>query len=284
MKKFGRKGGKGDEDASKAALFGGASHKSQSANPYATAGKSANPYANMGAAGNDPYAPQASAPPAYDGRSMSSFQRDKSPVPPGGYGGGLPPRPSRDNSNGSQGPPGGGYGERPPASRFGSSGIDGGGSRYGGEGPSYGEQSGYGSRRYGDEQQGGYGGSRYGSSGIQEGMQSRRPGGYGGMGMTSEETEQAQGALFGDAPKRYQAQPAPPTNGGEEGASGGYGSRPGGYGSSSGGYGDTSGDNQGYGAYGDRQLTAEEQEEEDINATVWYLVAAMALQWLLMPV
>lgn len=282
MKKFGfNKKGRGDDDSGKAELFGGASSRSQSANPYAA----------MGAGGNDPYAPQSSAPPAYDG-GMSDYRRDKSPVPPGGYGGG-PPNGSRYGNSGigdNGGPPSGsrygnsGIGDNggpPSGSRYGTSGVNDGGSRYGNSGPSYGEQGGYGSNRFGDDQQGGYGGSRYGTSGIQESMQSRRPGGYGGMGMNKEETQQAQGALFGDAPSRYQARSAPPKEDEGSSAPAGYGSQPGGYGSSTGGgYGDGE-ESQGYGSYGNRELTQEEQEEEDINATVWTLVATLALQWLL---
>lgn len=217
MKKFGfgsaRKVDKGDDEANKAALFGNA--KSSGAN--------ANPYAAMGSGANDPYAPRNTPPPSYDGGGMSDFRQEKSPVPPGGYGGGYA---------------GGG-------GRFGTSGISQpqNGSRYGDTGASYGDQ-------------GGYGGNRFGDSGISNAP--RRTGGYGGMGMSSQETEQGRQALFGDAPNRYATSSAPPTNGAD--------SAPGGYGGRSGGYG--AGESQGYGAYGDRELTAEEQEEEDINATV----------------
>lgn len=251
MKKFGLGGRK----AAKEASYG----------PEKTQSNKENPYAAMGASGRDPYAPKSSAPPAYDG-GMSDFRRDKSPVPPGGYGGqpyGGPPQ---------------------STSRFGTSGINESGSRYGNSGPNYGEQGGYGSNRYGDDQPSGYGSNRFGTSGVQESQQPKRAGGYGGMGMSNEETEAAQGALFGGAAQRYQTKSAPPTNAADDNnASNAYGNQPGGYGSTSGGYGQD-GDNQGYGAYGDRELTAEEQEEEDIQATVWYLVAALALQWLLMPV
>lgn len=237
MKKFGFKKSKGEDDSSKGTHSGAAS------------AKSSNPYAAMGTGGNDPYAPKSSAPPAYDG-GMSDYRRDKSPVPPGGYGGA---------------PQGG--------SRYGNSGVSDSGSRYGNSGPNYGEQGGYGSNRFGDSQQGGYGSDRYGSSGTQESMQAKRPGGYGGMGTSPSPSTQ-------EAPSRYKPPPAQTPETEENGADGGYGSRPGGYGSTNGGYGN-GGDSQGYGGYGDRELTQEEQEEEDINATVWYLVAALALQWLL---
>lgn len=223
MKKMGfgsaRKVPKGDDDANKAALFGNAKSSGGSANPYAV-------QQNGGA--RDPYAPTNTPPPQYEG-GMSDFRRDKTPVPPGGYGGG-------------------GYGGG--ASRFGTSGVNDGGSRYGNTGSNYGDQGGYGNNRFGD-------------SGASESAAPRRPGGYGGMGMSSQQTEEGRQALFGDAPNRYATQSAPPANGGP----GGYGSRPGAYGGSGGGYGGGS-DSQGYGSYGDRELTAEEQEEEDINATV----------------
>lgn len=198
-----------------------------------SSGGSANPYAiqqNGGA--NDPYAPTSTPPPQYDG-GMSDFRRDKTPVPQGGYGGGY-----------------GGAGGA--GSRFGTSGVSDAGSRYGNTGGSYGDQGGYGSNRFGDS----------GASAPAP----RRQGGYGGMGMSSQQTEEGRQALFGDAPNRYATQSAPPTNGVDNG-SGGYGGRSGGYGATSGGYGGGS-DSQGYGSYGDRELTAEEQEEEDIQATV----------------
>jgi len=113
----------------------------------------------------------------------------------------------------------------------------GGGGGYGAQGGSYGAQSGYGSDRYG--------------SAPAPQQSARGPGGYGGLGRTdSNDTDANRNDLFGNAAQRQQ-QPEPQQPGG-------YGqSTPGGYGASSGGY----------GAYGDRELTAEEQEEEDISAT-----------------
>ncbi|KAF2099757.1 hypothetical protein NA57DRAFT_38209 [Rhizodiscina lignyota] len=196
----------GDDDSNKAALFGGASQKAANANPYAIQQNSA----------NDPYAPKATPPPSYDG-GMSDYRRDKSPVPPGGYGG-APQAPAQGSR------------------------------RYGNNGSSYGDQGGYGSNRFGDS----------GASSAP-----RRAGGYGGMGMTSQEEEVGRQQLFGDAPNRYQTQSAPPTNN-AQGADGGVASvsatsRAGGYGAGD--------DSQGYGSYENRELTAEEQEEEDIQAT-----------------
>lgn len=84
-------------------------------------------------------------------------------------------------------------------------------------------------------------------------------GAMGGLGRTNSNetttTEDNRNALFGGAKERYAQKGAlPPTNG-----------RPGGgYSADSG----TSGTQGGYGAYGEeRQLTAEEEEEEDVQAT-----------------
>ncbi|KAL5116290.1 Protein transport protein S9 plasma membrane t-SNARE [Pleosporales sp. CAS-2024a] len=107
---------------------------------------------------------------------------------------------------------------------------------YGAQGGSYGAQSGYGSDRYGGAP-----------------APAQRAGGYGGLGQaTAQDTDGGRNELFGNAAQRVQAQ-APPQQSGAYGASG-----------QSGAYGQSSG---GYGAYGDRELTAEEQEEEDISAT-----------------
>lgn len=115
--------------------------------------------------------------------------------------------------------------------------------------------SGYGTNRYDT----GNTGSRYGQGGSDGGSTSSRygPGGYGGLGRTaSGETSTSdvnREALFRDAHNRYQQRSqatTAPTGG-----------------SSSGAYGD-SGGSGGYGAYGEnRQLTAEEEEEEDVQAT-----------------
>jgi hypothetical protein len=70
-------------------------------------------------------------------------------------------------------------------------------------------------------------------------------------------TDAGRNELFGNAAQRQQA--PRPQESGAYGQSGAYGDS-----SQNGGYGQASG---GYGAYNDRQLTAEEQEEEDINGT-----------------
>jgi hypothetical protein len=70
-------------------------------------------------------------------------------------------------------------------------------------------------------------------------------------------TEAGRNELFGGARERQQQQQQ----------SGGYNSQPSGAYGQSGAYGGTGEQPGGYGAYDQRELTAEEQEEEDINAT-----------------
>ena len=110
---------------------------------------------------------------------------------------------------------------------------------------------GYGADKYGA--QGGYGADRYGS-GSQPSQSSRGPGGYGGLGPAPQDDNRD--ALFGNAQQRVQKQQQqqmgygqPPPY--EEGGDSGYGAPP----------------KPDYEAYGDRQLTAEEEEEEDVTAT-----------------
>ncbi|KAL6702471.1 Protein transport protein S9 plasma membrane t-SNARE [Coniothyrium glycines] len=124
-------------------------------------------------------------------------------------------------------------------------------SGYGAQGGSYGGQQGYGSDRYGGD------------------APAQRPGGYGGLGRTQSNdtmsTDVGRNELFGNAAQRQQQQQQQPATHGQSGAYGdnnNNNNQTGGYGS--GGYGAAPG---GYGTYGDRELTAEEQEEEDISAT-----------------
>ena len=116
------------------------------------------------------------------------------------------------------------------------------------------KKQGYGAERYGN--QAGYGGDRYGSSGPNVQAEATRPGGYGGLGSAPSQPDEKRDALFGNAQQRVQQQQhqqmgygQPPPY--EEGGSGAYGSDR----------------HQDYEAYGDRQLTAEEEEEEDVTAT-----------------
>jgi len=115
---------------------------------------------------------------------------------------------------------------------------------------------------FGQQQRGYGGGDAYGTNGGPS--TSQRPGGYGGLGRSNSQdtmaTDAGREALFGGAKERIQQRQAqdmvqtglPP----EEDPNRGYGGG-GGHGSSSSG---------GYGQYGaDRQLTAEEEEEEQVN-------------------
>ncbi|KAF2088295.1 plasma membrane snare protein-like protein [Saccharata proteae CBS 121410] len=101
-----------------------------------------------------------------------------------------------------------------------------------------------------------YGQDRFGS-GSASPAPSARPGGYGGLGRSNSQetfsTDVGRQELFGNAAQRVQQ--APP----QSDPSGAYGD--------SGAYGSGSATDQGYGAYADRQLTAEEEEEEDVQAS-----------------
>ncbi|KAL8704780.1 MAG: hypothetical protein Q9201_002090 [Fulgogasparrea decipioides] len=246
---FGKKGDD-DEDSKRSALFG-----SRSKN------KSPNPQTN-------PYAQPASASDPYTQAKLRVAQglpaREPSPGPQsggyggmnaGGYGGDI-----KHGENGFPAPsPGAGYGDKSVGGYGGSQSASinsGGGSRYGGAGygaDKYGVSTGYGTDRYGTgaaRSQSNGDGSRYG------------PGGYGGLGDPSAPDEDRD-ALFGGARERQQQRMqrpggAPPPYGADYGQH--DSTAPGGYGAGGGSSGS-------YEAYGDRQLTAEEEEEEDVEAT-----------------
>lgn len=238
-----------DLEKDKKSLFGSRSSKPssktstptpQANNPYAVAppssdpyaAKPSNPYANEPK--NDPYAPKGNA-------SIYSSQPPTSSLGSltlNSEAGGAPPS-YRSPSPGMAGPrnskspiPAGGYG--------------GGAPRYQSQG-SYGPPSGYGSDPYnnGQPQQ-----SRYG------------PSGYGGLGRSNSQdtmtTDAGRNALFGDAPQRAAAQP-PQQDDSYANTENGYGGGNSGVDGMAGAYG-------GYGATADRQLTEEEQEEEDVTA------------------
>ena len=239
MKKLGlgKKKDDGDEDKQRASLFGGRS-KNKSPNP-----QTANPYANLPTSA-DAYN-QAKAKAGVPGYT----QRGPSPAPPsaqqsgyGGSGGGYP-----EEKKGGYGGMNGGYPDEKKSGSYGGR-SDGPAQNGNGYGPDrYGAQSGYGGDRYGGgSSQAESGGSRYG------------PGGYGGLGPATNATDDNRDALFGGAKERVQkqenqqmgyGQPPPYEEGESRDQSGGYG------GGSS------------YEAYADRQLTAEEEEEEDVQAT-----------------
>lgn len=129
-------------------------------------------------------------------------------------------------------------------------------------GPAGGQQGGYGPNKFGNDK--GYGGPQqgvnpYGAPAPQRGgnpyaqisqpSSTSRMGGYGGLGPSDEAPDENRDALFGGARDRVQQQqqngpPGYQYNGSEDPA-----------------------ESHSYGAYGDRQLTAEEEEEEDITAT-----------------
>lgn len=230
MKKLGlgKKKGEGEEDSSRLALFGSRTKSKSPAPP------SSNPYA---AAPPDPYTQakmRAGLVPPQHGSAQSG------PAQSNAYGGMPTPSQAPSSSYGRDMGRGGGQ-DRYGASQGPRGGYGSGG--YGAE--KYGDQNGYGAGRSGGNPYGAVpqtsGTSRYSDV---------RPGGYGGLGQsnTNEEasTDANRDALFGGAADRLQKQQ-------EQG--------PPGYQYSG------ADEPKAYGAYGDRQLTAEEEEEEDINAT-----------------
>jgi hypothetical protein len=233
MKKFGfKKKGDGDDESSRAALFGRSSKNSS------PAPASSNPYAQPPQAAADPYAQDntkyANMPPTYGPSGPSPYQQARQGLPagPGATRGGLPAGPNPSSR--------GGYGASPTPPAF-------------NRAPSS-NGSGYGAEKYGSG--GGYGANRYDGSPAADTGSRYGAGGYGGLGRTNSNetttTEDNREALFGGAKDRYAQKSAlPPSD-----------SRPGG------GYSANSGTEGGYGAYGEeRQLTAEEEEEEDVQAT-----------------
>jgi hypothetical protein len=208
--------------------FGRKDKESKSSAPASAS----NPYAQPQQEA-DPYAQDTNK---YGGMEPSPYQQSKqsyggfSSGPPGG----LPNGPGSIRS---------GYGGTPPPSY--SSPV----------GRETAATSGYGADRYGSG--GGYGANRYDSA---PSTTSRGPSGYGGLGRSNSNdtttTEDNRNALFGGARERATAQQPqqrlPPSNGTP---GGGYGADP-------------DAPPGGYGTYGeDRQLTAEEEEEEDVKAT-----------------
>ncbi|KAL8785593.1 MAG: hypothetical protein Q9195_008579 [Heterodermia aff. obscurata] len=232
MGKFGfSKKGEGDDDSIRSSLF--SRSKNKSPNP------AANPYAQ-------PSGPASAADP-YNQAKFDSYNKASSPPAVSG----LPAGPKGGNVLANRG----GYGDS--TSSFGADSKSGGNaSQYGG--------GGYGSDRYGT--QNGYGADRYGGPSEGEPRTSRYgPGGYGGLGSTVDTAsmEANREALFGSSNKTKDSntQDPPPyaaNTGANSGGSGTYGG-----GSGAGDYGGGST----YEAYGDRQLTAEEEEEEDVQAT-----------------
>lgn len=235
MKQFGLGKKKAqDEESTRSSLFGRSKDKSrdsQMSNPYANLPTQADAYNQAKARAGVP----------------GYVQPGPSPAPPsaqqGGYGGMNGGYPDEKKSNP--------YGDDKKSGGYGSLGND--PPRNGG---------GYGADRYGA--QSGYGGDRYGSGAggpqAETGGSKHRPGGYGGLGRTTSHntnaTDDNRDALFGGAKDRVAKQSEqqmgygqPPPY--EEGQEAGYG------GSSE----------PRYEAYGNRQLTAEEEEDEDVQGT-----------------
>lgn len=236
----------------KKSLFGSRSKSStkapasQSSNPYAAqsqsndplAGKSSNPYANEPK--NDPYAPGSSASIRSSQPPTSSFGNLSLNSEAGG------PPPSYPGSSAS-------VAKRDDKSPVPSGGYGGGAPRYQSQG-SYGAPQGYGSDPYNNGQ----------GQQQQQQQQSRYgPSGYGGLGRSNSQdtmaTDAGRNALFGDAPQRAAAQPPQQQDESYGNAGSGYGSTASGVDGMAGAYG-------GYGAESGRQLTEEEQEEQDVTA------------------
>lgn len=252
---------KDDEDGKKASLFSrkkSSGNTNQDDNPYAQQSQQADPYA---------------AP-------MTSLQRQQAsmglPVGPRGGRGGLPsgpgpkagggPLPPRGGPNDNpyaaspgpgsygvppaNGPPPASYGGPPPnnSPNQQSNGYSAGG---------YGASGGYGSNKYDSAPSYGSGGYGGGAGGGSATRLSARRGGYGGMGGRTEDDvdDSSRQALFGDAPQKFaeRRQEASSKYANlADGAGGGYGAN-----------GDADEGGDGYGEK--RELTAEEQEDEDVK-------------------
>ena len=234
---FGKKNEIDSEDSNRLALFGNRS-KSKSPAP------STNPYAQPQAGGN-PYAQSPASAPSNPYAEAKARAYANPALPPSKSAGGNPYGDKRP----------GGYGDN-------KSGVSDGYEKSDDSGNQYGASSGgYGAHKYGN--QAGYGGDRYGTSKTPaaQGSTSRYgAGGYGGLGgdsFTSQQDDEARNALFGGASERLQQR---------QQERGGYGAPPPPYedGAQSEGHG---GPSQDYTPYQDRQLTAEEEEEEDVKAT-----------------
>lgn len=226
MSKYGRgKKSDGDPDAWRFPLFGSRSKNKSPAPPYAQSVASPDPYTQ--AKMNAGIIPPAS-------QTVSSRQ-------PPGSGRGLPSGPSMKNGFSGMNPP-----TESPAN-YGNE------QKFGAPSGGYGTGRGYRDDKYANP--GGYGRAELGSDAYSDGVAGSRygPGGYGGLGRsnnvetTSIDINREQ--LFGGALQGVQQREA---NGYEE---------PPPYGTN---LAQDAAEDKSYGAYGDRQLTAEEEEEEEI--------------------
>ena len=226
MKKFGLGKKSDDDDSGRKALFGSRS-KNKSPAP------SNNPYANP-AAPPDPYT-QAKM----NAGIVPGAQQGGGPRAPPGAGYGLPSGPAMKKGYGDMG--------APNSDSMGNPG-------YGAAQAGYPDNKGYGDNKYGN--QAGYGQERYGNNPYGSSQPAGgRPGGYGGLGAVDDDpssNDANRDELFGGARERVQQR-----------GSAGYGAPPPPYGTEPAPNG---GQERSYGAYGDRQLTAEEEEEEDVSS------------------
>ncbi|OAA68452.1 plasma membrane snare protein [Niveomyces insectorum RCEF 264] len=247
---------KEDEDGNRSRLFGRKKSNNGDENPYAQQSQQSDPYSapmtalqKQQAAMGLPAGPRAGRPGLPSG-----------PGPRGGAAG-LPARPGVNEPQSNYGNPS--QQQQPPSNGYSAGGYGAqggyGGSRYDNSAPSYGNGPPLGRpptyRSTADSDAAGPspGGSSYGNGGPRAGA---RRGGYGGMGGNDDDDDDAgRHALFGDAPKKYaqlQRQEYD-INKGDKGGAGGGGSGGGGASDGFDGYGDT------------RELTAEEQEDEDVK-------------------
>lgn len=224
------------EDSSRLALFGNRSKSKSpapppSSNPYAAVNQPPDAYTQ--AKMNAGVIPNNRPPPQQQGQLQNQGSYTQQPAPPSGPQQGYANRnPYASAQSGNSG-----YGNQPPY----------------GQSQSQPSSNGYGPNRYGNDK--GYGaapqgGNPYASSGQSPGPS--RGGGYGGLGSTNMNDTQpdpSRDALFGGAKERVEQrqQNQPP----------GYEYK---------NPGADANTERSYGAYGDRQLTAEEEEEEDIRA------------------
>ncbi|RMD39953.1 hypothetical protein DV735_g5181, partial [Chaetothyriales sp. CBS 134920] len=234
MGKFSLKKGDGDDDSNRLALFGSRSKSKSPAPP-----------------GDNPYAQPAIPPDPYTRAKMNAGIIGGGAGTPKGQG----PPPS---AQGTYGGMGSGSRQNPYAQASEYPPAQGGGQPFSARGPDGGDglpQGRYGAEKFGN--QNGYGAAQAGGnpySGRPQLSNTVRGGSYGGLGGApgyDSAPDPNRDELFGGAQQRleqrqHQAPNGPP----------GYEYNPS----------DESADRS-YGAYGDRQLTAEEEEEEDIQAT-----------------
>lgn len=227
MGKFSFKKGDNDDDSSRLALFGSRS-KSKSPAPSS----SSNPYAQA-AIPPDPYTK------AKMSAGIVASQDQGQPAVSDQRAGYRPGPGPQSNFNGLPGP-----GQQRPAY-----GMD---NSYGGGPPSQ-PRGGYGAEKFGNQNgygAGGSGGNPYAS--VQQTSGTLRQGGYGGLGPSSvPDNDPNRDELFGGVRERLEQKQQPQPNGPPDYQYNGANSN----------------EERSYGAYGDRQLTAEEEEEEDIQAT-----------------